>query len=616
MNPTSRNLSVFHKFLTGFFLAAALFLTGCQAGSPVLPPSSDYEQYTASSEQGETEISQEEKETRQAFDAFTEELFIKEAASSTLTLHSLLADPSQAGITERPISYGSASLNDRKADMEDTKAVLAQLESFSFEQLDEDQQLTFEILKEYLETALLSDGLELYDQPLAPTIGIQAQLPVILAEYSFYSKEDIDTYLALLAGIDNYYGQLGEFERAKAEAGLFISDASIDNIITSCEAYLIDPEDNFITQTFEERMAEVDGLTEEEKAAYRSRHVQVLKDHFVPAYEGLIDTLESLRGTGTNAAGMCGYPEGKAYYEYLVHGVTGMSYATMDDLKKAIETEMTSDIIAVASVIQNDPDIISQVYGPSFRFTEPEAILSSLQEQITADFPALPECSYTVKDIPKALELSLSPAFYILPPLDRYEDNVIYINRNERFQDEPLYPTLAHEGYPGHLYQTVYFINKNSSPIRHLLSFGSYTEGWATYVEFLSYFFDNGLNRNLQKVLMHNRSNLLGLHAYLDLQINYYGWQKDDVAAFLKDVYSISDEAAVSEIFQTMVENPANYLEYYVGYLEIASMRREAEDALEDAFRPVEFHRFLLDTGPAPFTVIRPRFKEWLEKQL
>lgn len=611
MNQTHHPRYFYHQLLAILFIIS-VYITGCISKPPDSNPSSEYEQYTASSGQESESLKSSEK-IQAEFEAFSDNLFRKEVSSSTLTLHSLLADPAAAGITDVPVSYGSVSLEDLKADMEDTKEVLKQLEKFPYDQLNEEQQLTYEVLKEYVNTALLSDGLELYDQPLAPTIGIQAQLPVILAEYVFYSKEDIDTYLSLLSSIDEYFGEIGEFERAKADAGLFISDTSADNIITSCETYLINPDDNFITRTFDERLNAVEGLTEEEKAAYRAEHVKILGEDFVPAYQGLIQTLTDLKGKGKNTEGMWGYPDGKAYYEYLVHAVTGMSYSSVDDLKKAIEEKMVMDTAAIVSILHENPEAVSKVDGYSFSFTEPEDIIVNLQEQITDDFPSLPECRYTIKDIPTALELSLSPAFYILPPLDRYEDNLIYINRNERFQDDPLYPTLAHEGYPGHLYQTVYFIDKNPSRLRHLLSFGSYTEGWATYVEFQSYLFDNGLDSELQKLLMHNRSVLLGLHAYLDLQINYYGWSREDTASFLEQYYSITSEDTVNEIFQTMVENPANYLEYYVGYLEISSMRQRAENGLGDKFSPEKFHKFILDMGPAPFTVIRPYFTQWLD---
>ena len=608
MKQKYRTLHFYHQ-IAAVFLITVIFLTGCvtkrpQAGeSSSAPPSQEYEEYKASSEQSQAE-----------FDAFADDLFRTELAKSTLNLHYMLADPAAAGITEAAVSYGPVSLDEMKAEMEDTKQILRRLESFPLKQLNSDQQLTYRVLKDYIETSILSDGLELYEQPLAPTIGIQAQLPILLSEYAFYTRKDIDDYLALLSEIDSYYSQIGAFEKAKSEAGLFVSDASADNIITSCETYLIVPEDNFLTQTFDERLNAVEGLTDEEKDAYRAEHIKVLAEHFVPAYQGLIDTLNSLKGTGTNEQGMCGYPEGKAYYDYLVHAVTGTSYQTIDELKEAIEVQLDRDTAAIASIIKADPEIVSKVYDYSFRSAEPSEIVAELQSQIKADFPELPECNYTIKDVPKALELSLSPAFYLVPPLDRYQDNVIYINRNERFQDEPLYPTLAHEGYPGHLYQTVYFINKNSSRLRHLLSFGSYTEGWATYVEFQSYLFDNGLDQSLQKVLLHNRSILLGLHAYLDLQINYYGWQKEQVADFLRQHYTIVSDDTVNEIYQTMIENPANYLESFVGYLEISNMRRDAEALLGTRFNAKDFHTFILDLGPAPFTVIRTYFNSWLNR--
>ena len=54
---------------------------------------------------------------------------------------------------------------------------------------------------------------------------------------------------------------------------------------------------------------------------------------------------------------------------------------------------------------------------------------------------------------------------------------------------------------------------------------------------------------------------------------------------------------------------------YYTGYLEIERMRAEAEEALGSAFDAMEFHTFLLDIGPAPFTVIREYYGEWLERE-
>ena len=63
-----------------------------------------------------------------------------------------------------------------------------------------------------------------------------------------------------------------------------------------------------------------------------------------------------------------------------------------------------------------------------------------------------------------------------------------------------------------------------------------------------------------------------------------------------------------------MVENPANYLEYYVGYLEILNMRKAAEKAQGLKFNAKAFHQFILETGPAPFTVLKIYFQNWLQQ--
>ena len=123
---------------------------------------------------------------------------------------------------------------------------------------------------------------------------------------------------------------------------------------------------------------------------------------------------------------------------------------------------------------------------------------------------------------------------------------------------------------------------------------------------------DNGLSKELGSLLAHNASASLALHALLDININYYGWDKDQVASYLSQYYDVSDHTVVDQIYGYMLDAPVNYLNYYVGYLEILRMKEQAEKTLKDRFQLKEFNRFLLDMGPAPFTVIKPYFKEWL----
>ncbi len=598
------------------FLLSVSFLCSCARSSP--QQSGDYETYAASksdsapSPAAPAPDSPQAQKARMDFDTLCGKLFHDQLSENYLTLHYTLADPSAYGITDCGLDFGDFSLDLLKEAGESQKEDKATLDKIPVELLDQQQQLTYKILEATYEAEEMFDGLELYYQPLAPTVGIQAQLPVLLAEYIFYSKQDVEDYLNLLSTIDGYYGQILEFEKEKAKAGLFMTDSCVDTIVSDCGAYLVAPEENFLTSTFDERIDAMTDLGEEEKAAYKARNLEVLANHFIPAYETLLNGLKELKGTCTNEMGLCYHPKGKEYYEYLVHSSTGTTYETIDDLKDAVEKQLNYDLMAMSKLLMDHEELGEQLDNYQFSYTDPNEILEHLRTAIAADFPELEHTSYTTKYVPASLEQTLSPAFFLVPPMDRYKDCVIYINQGSVSTSGDLYTTLAHEGYPGHLYQNVYFLGNCDSPLRKILSFSSYSEGWATYVENYAYTMDNGLSKELGSLLAHNASASLALHALLDININYYGWDKDQVASYLSQYYDVGDHTVVDQIYGYMLDAPVNYLNYYVGYLEILRMKEQAEKTLKDRFQLKEFNRFLLDMGPAPFTVIKPYFKEWL----
>ncbi len=81
----------------------------------------------------------------------------------------------------------------------------------------------------------------------------------------------------------------------------------------------------------------------------------------------------------------------------------------------------------------------------------------------------------------------------------------IYINRASTYTALDLYTTLAHEGYPGHLYQTILSGSTTLGSVRNLLNFGGYIEGWATYVEMYAYGLSD-TDPNLAELYRLNRS--------------------------------------------------------------------------------------------------------------
>ena len=589
-------------------LAFCLFAAGCQS-SQNPPPESQTSSAPVS--QASPEVSPEAESARETFEQLCRRLFEDQLTASFLNLHYSLADPAAYGISDYEISFGDFSLDAMEEDFQAQQEILAALRDIDPQLLTEDQALTWEILTDTLETEQTSQDCLLYYQPLAPSIGVQAQLPVLLAEYAFYDAGDIEEYLTLLADIDRYYRQILDFEKEKARAGLFLTDACADQIIEECEAYTLDPEYNFMTTSFDQRVDAMEELSEEERAACKERNLEIVASDFIPAYELLLEGLEDLKGTCANELGLCYYSGGKTYYEYLVRSL-GSTYPSIDEMKRAIEQQIRSDLAAISDIVQEHPETAEEAAGYQFAYTTPESILRQLEAQAAEEFPEIEDYSYSARYVPEALRQTLGPAFFLVPPIDRYNSCVIYINPDSVSQDQSLFTTLAHEGIPGHLYQNVYFLSHCTSDIRKILSFGSYSEGWATYVEHCAYTMDNGLSPALGELLARNASATLGLHALMDINIHYYGWDREQVASYLEQFFDIRGSGVADALFDAMLSSPANYLEYYVGYLEILNMRQQAEETLGDRFEAKEFHRFLLDIGPAPFTVIRPRFQAWL----
>lgn len=591
-------------------LTTGLLLNGCQAVPERVLPSLSR---PASAE-----------DSQALFDQLTEDIFRENAASSILDRHYLMAEPEKFQMTsgenfqlpEPESLYGDMSLEALQENTDTIAGYLERLNAIDPEGLSAESLLDYQILKTYLETESSCQGLELYVQPLAPTIGIQAQLPILLAEYEFYDEADVEDYFSLLEGLGDYFAQILTLEQEKARQGLMMTDDAIDRVLDSCEPYLDSGSGCVLAGTFPERLNQVGGLSPERREAYIQEHEALIQSAFVPAYQKLMEGLSLLKGSGQVEGGLCRYPDGREYYRYLVYSSTYTSCRDVTTLRKTIERRIRRDFQEAASILGERPELMDQLSQAAFSLTEPEAILEHLMKETSRFYPE-PVCKeFTIRYVPKALEPVLSPAFYLTPPIDREGSNTIYINQGSASSgQEHLFSTLAHEGYPGHLYQTTYFLASEPALFRHLLSFGAYTEGWATYVEMAAGQLDENLDADVAKLLSLNSSITLGLHAYIDIMVNDQGWGIDQIHSFITDYYDDPDKEFSAALYQAMVDNPANYLEYYVGYLEFSDMREKAEEALGQNFDPVEFHRYLLDTGPAPFSVLRKGLERWIREQ-
>lgn len=533
------------------------------------------------------------------FEEYAEELFRSQAASNTVNLHYTLKEPEKYGILESDVTFGSYESNSDavKAAAENMRQALLEI---AYDELDTQNKLTYDILIYQLRMMNRCADYLLYEEPLGLVSGVQTQLPVVLSEYQFYDREDVDTYLALLKTTGEYFDSLIRFEREKSEAGLFMPDYAADQVAEQCQAFIDMGNSNYLYSTFAERIEDVDELDEKEKSDYIQDNALMVNDYVIPAYEKLISEIQNLKGRGKNEKGLVYLPGGEEYYELAVQMATG-SDRSVEEMRDLTRRQITDDLEAMEEVLGITADE-AQEAAASMEQESAELILSHLREELKNAFPEVPEVSLEVKFVPEEMEEHLSPAFYMIPAIDNTEENVIYINQAQMGDDLTLFTTLAHEGYPGHLYQTVYYESTDPEPIRSVLDFGGYVEGWATYAEMGSYYLAP-LSKEQATLLQKNSSIILGLYALADIGIHYDGWSRMDTAAFFS-AYGITDAEAVERIYDLIIGSPANYLKYYIGYVEFLELKKDWVREMGDDFSQKEFHEAVLKVGPAPFDIV------------
>ncbi|MCI8894045.1 MAG: DUF885 domain-containing protein [Lachnospiraceae bacterium] len=544
---------------------------------------------------------------QQAFVEYLDQLFREEITANTINLHYTLKNPKQYGIKEYPISLGQISQENSIAAVAILENMQAALAEFDPDQMDEEYAMIHDMLKDEIQTEISAAQLYLYQEPLRPSTGVAGELPVLLAEYTFYGERDIQDYLALLRQLPDYYAQVLELEQKKADAGLFMPEYAAREIIDQCENFVKDKENNYLLDTFVDKVQSL----EVDREAYIQQNAAAVTEAVIPAYElliaGMKEILKGLEGQEWNQQGLYHLPQGREYYEYLVKSYTG-SGMTVEEMQQAAKVRRAYDMSEAAKLIREDPKLLTVSTSYSFALQDPVAILEQLQEKMSADFPAPPDTSYSIKYVHPSLEAHLAPAFYLAVPIDDISQNAIYINGSSNYQKMKLYTTLAHEGFPGHLYQNIMERSQDFLPIRSLLGTSGYSEGWATYVEMISYGYAE-LQPGLGKLLMHDQSALLSLYATADLGIHGEGWSLEDMMAFFGE-YQITDQQILRDIYQLIVEEPAHYLKYYIGYLEFLSLKEEAQKKWGEEYSDYRFHEALMELGPAQFEILRKYFPD------
>ena len=545
------------------------------------------------------------------FETFCNDFFQEELSSNSLTLHYTVRDPKKYHIDPSHLTLGSYS-TDSSVQKRTLRTKYLMLLTIARGNLEKEDQITYDLVKYSLETELQRLDFWMLDEPLVPSIGIQSQLPILLAEYTFYEEADVINYLSLLRCVPEFFDSLLALEKLRCEQGLFPDSESAAALISYCEQFLAPDKHHFLLETFEERLSSL-SLSPQKQAFYKKENISTLNTYIFPSYERLKEFLLVHKNDAVHENGLFYYKNGTDYYAWLLRSEIGTD-RSFGEIEGLLEVALKQDAGTIASLLKMNPNLLEEQQKIHLDTSNPAGLTFYLSQRMSRDFPAIKKVNLEICSVPTSLEPHLSPAFYLVPPIDDYQNNVVYLNNGCLKEGLSFFTTLAHESYPGHLYQTVFKNASNAHPLHRLLYFGGYIEGWATYAEQFSYHYAP-ISQELATLLSCSRAMTLNIYAHLDLYIHAYGWTEKDCAVYLKK-FGITGAASIHEMFLLVKQQPANYLKYYLGCLEILELKNQAKNMLGEAFDLKEFHQFLLDYGPAPFPLLEKYMEEWLHSSI
>lgn len=539
---------------------------------------------------------------------FTNHLFCYEITSDSITCAYTLKNPQKYHIPK--LSPTMDSINPKKEN-KSLEIIENKLSEFQKKKLSNDDKLSLNLITNSLTLNAKLSEYPYYQELLGGTSGIQANLPVTFGEYPLHNKTDVENYLGLLKCIPSYFNDIIKYEKRRSrnfDASLIYANAYEK---TSKIYEGLQQENNSFILTFSQRIDNIKELSPKQKQYYKRKNIKYVKKYVVPSYNHICEYLEKsshFQLDSKKPYGLSSLPKGKDYYSLLTKQSTGSSKSPQE-LITMTEAALKDAMGIVLQQAISNPELYKFYCEQSIDapYKDPANILEALSLYIRSDYPLLPsKPNFKVKNVAESLASSLSPAFYMIPEIDSYKDNTIYINPLQiKSDDAHLFTTLAHEGFPGHLYQTVYFNSTHPNPIRQILNYPGFVEGWATYVELNAYKYLDYPDKMHDLCSLYQAETIisLALSTRVDIGVNYESWTLEDVNKYFESLGFKSYYC--KDLYSYVTEAPSNYLSYFIGYLEFNELKEEYQNKMKENYTEIEFHKKILDVGPCDFDTLR-----------
>ena len=557
-------------------------------------------------------------EEQKKFDEFMKQEFVESMEQSYPNTHIILENPKDYGVdTSKTKVQIDKELNETtmKENKELNEKSAKAFKEFDRDTLSDEQKETYDIYSYMLDytTEMNDSKFDYMSMPLESMTGMHTQLPTLFSDWTLRNEQDVKDVITLMKSVRPYMDSILAYTKKQEEKGTLMLD--IKSVKEYCEKVVKEDVNSSVLTGLNESIDNLK-LGDDKTKQYKAELKKAFQEYFLPAYSDIIKTMKELDSSKNNTLGLSHMKNGKEYYERLFKQATGTD-KSIEDIKKELNSMSRSSLLAVQSVISKNKNLYDEYVNGKIKtkYKDFESMLKDLDKDIKDDFPSVGTLNYRIRPIGEDLASGGVAAYFNIPALDGTTPKQIRVNMLEdalNVQSLETFSTVAHEGIPGHMYQIAYAYKNVKDPWRNsMASFLGYTEGYATYTELYALKYLDGVSADAVKLQQNMVVYQDCLIALADIGIHYEGWTKEDLSNFLEENgLGVSD---VSDFYNQLQANPTAFLSYYVGYVQIANLKKDAQEELKDKFNDRDFHEAILKSGAAPFHVVEENVKDYIE---
>ena len=563
------------------------------------------------------------EEEQKKFDEFLKSEFVKTMEEDYTAVHVYLQNPNEYDIDFNQVEVGLGmrpNEEEIETKKESVETSYRELEAFDRDLLTEEQKDIYDSYEWQLglQKEEMDDKFDYYEPLFGSMTGIHYQIPTLLADWEVREEKDIPDLISVVKDVKPYVESALEYTKKQEEKGLLMLD--LDSVIRYCESILEKGEDSSILISMNENIEKL-GLDSVKTEKYEEELKNAFVESVIPAYEEIRDTMTEFQSGTNNEEGLAEFEHGKEYFEVIFKQNIG-SNQSVEDIRDMMETKLQQHVGQAAAIMAKNPSLLEQLDTEEMsletNYSDYYEIMDDIKSQMFEDFPEVGQLDYVIKDINEEIASDSGVAAYFnIPTLDGESVKQLRVNpKTSDISSLSTFQTVAHEGFPGHMYQYAYMYENSDTPFQKaILSSNAYAEGYATYVQYEANKYLTDLNGDLLELYKENDMMNNCLVILMDIGIHYDGWSMEELGEYVSGFGFEMDEESLEQIYRQLQANPCAFEPYYVGYFEIENLKEKAQDALKDQFDNKKFHEALLKSGLAPFSVVEKNINAYIEEE-